>query len=68
MIDPDTLFFKHPRERNMTYCEHFAHAMKYSIKLFYGSITLCVHAFIPYFFETTGSDIVRNVNNEITKK
>jgi hypothetical protein len=52
----------------MTYTEHFKHAIKYSGKLLYGSIALFIHAFIPYYFETTGSDIVKQVNEEITKK
>jgi len=66
-IDIDTLFLKHPREQNMTYLEHFAHAMKYSGKLLYGSVVLFVHAFIPYYFEKTGSNIIREINEELNK-
>ena len=67
-MDTDTLFFKHPREKNMTYKQHFKHAIKHSAKLLCGSICLGVHAFIPYYFETKGSDIVKELNDELTKK
>ena len=68
MMNLDTLFLKHPREKNMTYGEHFKHAIKNSGKLLYGSICLGIHAFIPYYFETKGSEIVKEVNDELTKK
>ena len=64
-MDIDTLFLRHPREKNMTYYEHFKHAMKNSAKLLYGSICLCLHAFIPYYYKTKGSDIVKQVHEEI---
>ena len=66
-IDVDTLFLKHPREKNMTYLEHFTHAIKYSGKLLYGSAVLFVHAIIPYYFEKTGSTIIREINEELNK-
>lgn len=58
------LFLKHPQENKMTYFQHFQTAIKMSTKMFIGFIALLVHAFFPYFFEKTGSDMIKSLYRE----
>lgn len=62
------LFTKHPEENDLTYNEHFRRSIKFSLKMFYGSIGLFVHAFFPFLFEKTGSKIVMELEEEMIIK
>lgn len=55
------LFLKHPEENGMSYFQHFFRALGMSCKMFFGSIVLIIHAFYPYFFEKTGSDLIKSL-------
>ena len=56
---------KHLNEIKMTYFQHWQRAMLISVKLFYASIILVIHAFLPFLFEKTASNIVKNIFNDI---
>jgi hypothetical protein len=60
-----SLFLQHPEEKNMTYFEHLQHAFYFSANLLRGSIALFIHGLVPYFFEDTGSNIIREMNKKI---
>lgn len=62
------LFTKHPEENELTYTEHFRRSIKFSIKMFYGSTALFIHAFFPFLFEKTGSRIVMELDDEMIIK
>lgn len=62
------LFLEHPRDNGMTYCQHLNRALTLSGKMIYGSFALFVHGLIPYFFEYTGSNIIKSLNEEIHTK
>ena len=55
---------KHLQERNIGYFAHLFCAVKYSIKLYFASQVLLVHAIIPCLFETTASDIIKEIIKE----
>ena len=51
------LFNSHPKNVCMTYLEHMRFAFKLSLLTCYSSITSIIHAFFPFLFITTASDI-----------
>ncbi len=57
------LLLSHPKEKNLTYFEHFNRSIKLSCKMFAGSVALFIHAFLPFLCEKTGTDIARDVSN-----
>ena len=57
----------HLKDINMTYYEHLICALGYAGKLMLASFTLIIHAFLPNIFVTTASDIVKNINQKMTK-
>lgn len=50
------LFIDHPASVGMTYYQHFVFSMSLSRDFFVASVKAIVHAFVPYFFETSSSD------------
>jgi len=59
----DTLFFKHPKENKMSYMQHFVGSFYMGTYLFICSCKAIIHAFIPYFFETSTTDCVKSLDN-----
>ena len=57
---------KHLKDRNVGYFSHMFCAIKYAIKLYFASQILLVHAFIPFLFETTATDIIKEILEETT--
>ena len=41
-----------------TYVQHMIHALSFTAAMFRGSLYCLVHAFLPFVFEKTGSQIV----------
>ena len=69
----DNLFFRHPREQNETYIEHFKTASKIGFLTFVASFFMIVHALVPgiNLFETIGinsneyySNIIELINRK----
>lgn len=54
---------QHPKEKGMSYLSHMIFALKHSGVLFAVCLMLIVHAFLPFIFTTTSSEIVKKVNN-----
>lgn len=50
---------KHLQENKMTYLEHLKFAAFYSAACFAASCFLIIHAILPCFFQTSGSDLVK---------
>lgn len=53
---------------NESYLKHFCFAMKFFLKLFAASCVVIVHAFIPAFFERTGSNMVKRLHAELQER
>ena len=55
---------KHLTDRNVGNVTHMFCAIKYSIKLDFASQVLLIHAIIPCLFETTASNIIKEILKE----
>ncbi|MCA1661630.1 MAG: DUF6356 family protein [Novosphingobium sp.] len=58
----DRLFTAHPRAVGETYGEHFAVAGKFGLTMIRGGVCALLHALVPAWCETTGSDTIRRLN------
>ena len=63
-----SIFLKHPEEQKMTYLEHLKHALSLGIQTLGCSIVFIVHGIVPALFETTGSTMIKNLNEKLNKK
>ena len=57
---------EHIRARNTTYCKHFLVATSMGVDMIKGGFALMIHSVFPNCFESTGSDIIKKLNNDIT--
>ena len=55
---------QHLKDKNTSYFAHMFCAVKYSLKLYFASQVLLIHAIIPSLFETTASDIIKDIIKE----
>ncbi len=62
------LFTKHPQSHNMTYLQHLYRALKFSIKMGYGSFCLFIHSLFPFLYKTKGTDIIKELYHEIDNR
>ena len=58
----DRLFFAHPRAVDESYAEHFGVASKFGLTMIRGGLAALVHALVPAWCTTTGSDTIRRLN------
>lgn len=58
-MNPIKLWKNHLKENNMSYRQHLLFAMLYSGVCLSASVFLFVHALLPCFCQTAGSDLVR---------
>ena len=56
--------FKHLRDINMSYSQHFLFAMDLSNKLFKGSIQSLIHGIFPNFYETSTTDLIKEIDDK----
>jgi hypothetical protein len=61
-------FTKHPRENGMTYISHFFYAMSLSFLMILGAFCLFVHAFLPSFFDSDGTTIIKKLYSKIIER
>jgi hypothetical protein len=59
--------FKHLKAMNMGYFEHMFISLNYVVILLISSVKALIHAFIPDLFETSTSECIGEINNELTK-
>ncbi len=59
---------RHLEENNQGYFMHMFCATKYAIKLYVASQILIVHAIFPFLFETTASDIIKDILKETQRE
>ena len=58
-------FSEHPASVGETYLQHFAFAMRFSAKLIGAGLAACIHALVPAMFETTASQMIRDMVEEM---
>ena len=61
-------FIEHLKENDMTYWQHFNFAVHYGLICLFASIFLVVHAALPCFFQTIGSDLVKKLAKKFDRK
>lgn len=59
------LFVVHPASVGESYWRHFAHALSFSIAMFFGAIACLLHALIPAMCERTGSRIITRLHDRM---
>ena len=58
-------FNEHPRSQNMTYGEHYKRSLTLSLKMCLGFIYLLIHSIFPFLFESKGSNIIKELYEDI---
>ncbi|WP_187969104.1 DUF6356 family protein [Aquibium microcysteis] len=61
-------FTAHPATVGESYLGHLGFAAWFASRLFLAGGAALVHAFLPFFFETTASRIVRELHQRIDKR
>lgn len=58
----DYIFFKHPRENNITYLQHFCFSANLSLLFLTAGIQALIHSIFPCVFQTSITDTQRILN------
>ena len=61
-------FKSHPESVGETYVTHLLFALRFSGLLAFAAFAAVMHAFIPPIFETTASQIVKNLNDGLRNR
>tara|TARA_Y100000389_G_scaffold197828_2_gene233188 strand:+ start:2746 stop:3087 length:342 start_codon:yes stop_codon:yes gene_type:complete len=59
---------KHLNENNLTYYEHLKRSLSFYNELQTGAIKASVHAFIPFLFENSTTDLVNKLKEELEQE
>jgi Family of unknown function (DUF6356) len=57
------LFVDHPKSVEENYLEHFGVAGRFGLTMIYGGLCALVHAVVPGWCITSGSDTVKRLNH-----
>jgi hypothetical protein len=61
-------FMEHPRKERMSYCVHAMKTLRMSFWMAKGSVALAIHAVFPFWFEKTGENAAKQVDDEVLKQ
>ena len=53
---------KHPNKNSMGYFQHLFFSLKFFVYLFIAAIKALIHAFLPFLFETSTTDVIKQIN------
>ena len=59
------LFSAHPASVGESYGEHLGQALRFSFYMGLGCIACCIHAFLPFLFEKTGSSLIARLHDRM---
>ncbi len=62
------LFLDHPREVGESYFEHMSVAASFGLAMIWGGTKALVHALVPAWCVTSGSDTVRRLHTILVEK
>lgn len=57
------LFIDHPKSVDESYTEHFGVASRFGLTMIWGGMKALVHAFVPGWCITSGSDTVKKLHH-----
>lgn len=63
-----SFFTRHLDEIGESYAEHLLFTLKIGSLMFVAAIAIIVHGFMPFIFETTGSDMIAHINNLLSER
>ena len=63
-----TKFTAHPTSVNESYLQHMKSALSFSLVFFSGSIIALIHAFFPFLFEKTGSELITRLHQKMVSQ
>jgi len=53
---------KHPNENGMGYLQHLFFSLRFFFFLLVASVQAIIHAFFPFLFETSTTDVIKKIN------
>ena len=62
------LLNEHLENKNLTYKEHLYQSVNYGKCFFIASIKAVIHAVLPCYYQTTTTDLVNELRNDLEKK
>jgi hypothetical protein len=62
------LFLEHPADVGESYGEHMRAASGYGFTLIAAGVACLVHAAVPAFFKTKGSDTIRTLHERLVRE
>jgi hypothetical protein len=61
-------FTRHPEALGETFIQHFGHALGYAGRMFLAGGAALVHAFLPFLFEKTASNMIKAMSAEMAAR
>ena len=61
-------FTGHPHSLGETYMEHLSCALYYGLSMLLTGLAVIIHAFFPFIFVTTGSDLAKEICRDVDKR
>jgi hypothetical protein len=61
-------FTDHPSSVGETYWQHFFFASRFSLRLFGAAFAALIHAFLPFLFDKTASNIIAKLHHKLTNR
>jgi hypothetical protein len=61
-------FTDHPATVGENYLQHLCFAMRFSIRLFAAAGAAMIHAIVPAWFETTASDLIKRMYEDLNRR
>ena len=63
-----SIFTKHPKDIGETYIRHCFQAWRYSFTFLFLFVIAFIHAIFPFLFQTTVSNVLRELNNDVNRR
>jgi hypothetical protein len=58
-------FTSHPASVGESYWQHMGVALSFSARMAFGAFAALVHAFLPFLFEKTGSQLITRLHQRV---
>jgi len=68
LSDLKNLFTDHPNDIGETYLQHMRFALLMSLKLFFLSIAIAIHAAFPFIFTKIASTTILNIAEKLSPR
>ena len=63
-----TAFTAHPGSVDETYVQHLIFASRFAARLFAAGAAALIHAILPFMFEKTASNLIRQMHHDIVSR